>query len=264
VNVQAPADIDTSFPAVLLAALDDDDDRSRRACASVAMLGLAAPESVAPAMAGLASRLFDPAASLRRRCDLAGAVAAACASFTASLVERLSSELDDDVVVAARALAAPAHLEAVPALARVLSSTSSPAARVAAVDAIAAIGDCSAVADVAALVDDDDASVRRAAVTALRVLDGTRARAGDFARAAVDSDVDVRCAALTALLVVGGSPACAAARTALQDESGAVRALAVVTLAKHGASRDRARLRSLSGDADARVRRALAEACGSL
>lgn len=145
---------------------------------------------------------------------------------------------DDDRAIAARALAAPHHLEAVPALARVLlDDHASAPARVAAAEALAAIGDVSAVEAIADVLQDDDARVRRAAVRALCALDGSARSVPAFLHACADPDADVRSAGLSALLVIGGAAACTAAKKALTDDVGPVRALAVVVLGRHGGPR---------------------------
>jgi hypothetical protein len=224
-------------------------------------LGLAAPESLEPLFGAIAARLFDKRTPFARRASLAASMATAQAPWTAELVERLDAGDDEDRAVAARALAAPRHLEAVPSLVRALGDGRAAAAvRVAAAEALSAIGDASVGAALLEALGDVAAEVRRAAVVALRALDPTRRSAPAFLSACEDVDVDVRCAGLAALLVVGGTPAARAARAALDDEEGAVRALALVVLSRHGAARDAALLRRHVEDHDARVRRAAREA----
>lgn len=183
---------------------------------------------------------------------------------TAPLIERLDRGDDDERTLAAFALAAPRHLEAVPALVRSLADLgASPAVRAASAEALAAIGDASVTAVLVVALDDDHPLVRRAAVVALRTLDAVRC-APAFLHVARDVDVEVRCAALAALLAVGGPMACAGARGALSDVDGAVRAMAIVVLARHGTARDSASIDVHHNDSDARVRRAVREALAIL
>lgn len=262
----AHASAEAHLQAALLAALDDvtgggDDPRSQRAFAWLSCLGLAAPESLGPVLDQVVERLFDKRVPAPRRATLAAVVANLPAPWTGDLLERLASGDDDDRAVAAHALAAPRHLEAVPALVKALGQPgTTPAVKVAAAQALAAIGDASVGAALAAVANDDDAGVRRAAVVALRALDPSRRSVPTFLAAAGDEDAEVRCAALGALLVIGGAAACTAARAALRDAEGGVRALAVVVLARHGGARDAAAVRRVAEDGDVRVRRAAREA----
>lgn len=270
----APVLLETSFlddalvdpmPA-LLAALDDDSEQMTRTLGFVGLFevdghfgGSADSDRPSPLANGVAARLFDDRIPLSRRLALAK-TASALALHTAPLLSWLERGDDNERTIAALALAAPRHLEAVPSLVRSLADRGALASmRAASAEALAAIGDASVTAALAASLDDDSALVRHAAVVALRTLDCARC-APAFLHGARDEDVDVRCASLAALLAIGGAAACAAARTALVDADGAVRAMAIVVLARHGGMRDSASIGALADDVDARVRRAAREA----
>lgn len=244
----------------LLAALDDDREQTARTLGFVGVFDVGgACDRASPLVAGVAARLFDDMIPVSRRLSLAH-TASALALPTAPLTERLDRGDDDERTIAALALAAPRHLEAVPSLVRALADLAAAASvRAAAAEALAAIGDASVTAALAMALDDDSALVRRAAVVSLRTLDAVRS-APAFLHVAHDPDVDVRCAALAALLAVGGAAACASARSALSDVDGAVRATAIVVLARHGGLRDSRSIGALANDGDARVRRAAREA----
>jgi HEAT repeat protein len=253
----------------LLAALDDDSERTTATLGFAGVFDLDVSQVDAQessrscgssALAnGIAARLFQERIPLARRMALAR-TASALALDTAPLLSWLERSDDAERTIAALALAAPRHLEAVPALVRSLGDLGAlPSVRAAAAEALAAIGDASVTAAIAAALDDESALVRRAAVVALRTLDAARC-APAFLHGARDDDVDVRCASLAALLAVGGAVACAAARTALADVDGAVRAMAVVVLARHGGTRDSDSISALADDVDVRVRRAAREA----
>lgn len=254
----------------LMAALDDDDERTTRAVGFAGLFDVDATETSSGTgghvsqtgtslAAGMAKRLFDTALPLPRRLVLAQS-ASALPLATAPLAAQLDGGTDDMRTIAAMALAAPRHLEAVPALVRALADlTAAPSVRASSAEALAAIGDASVTAALAMALDDDSALVRRAAVIALRTLDAPRC-APAFLHAARDVDVNVRCAALAALLAVGGAAACASARQALRDVDGCVRAMAIVVLARHGGLRDSAAIGALASDGDVRVRRAAKEA----
>src|SRR5687768_1234495 len=118
-------------------------------------------------------RLFDRGTPVEKRCALAAVLASN--ANTAVLIARLDAGDDDDRAVAAAGLAAPRHLEAVPALVRVFADPSAlETVRVAAASALGAIGDASVCASLAAALDDAAPAVRTAAVVALRALDPGR------------------------------------------------------------------------------------------
>jgi HEAT repeat protein len=162
--------------------------------------------------------------------------------------------------LAARALASPRHLRAVPALSRGARDKGEDVeVRAACVRALGAIGDVTAVPALAAVVPDAPAPLRRAVAESLAVFFGGGAARGNALEwLARDEARDVRRASLASLLAIGGPPARRAALDALTDEDAEIRSVALVILGRHGTELDGARARQFLEDPDARVRRAAA------